>query len=63
MRKTSAQSTTKTDPDALYLHEERLCIIETSCNCTRAEAEKKLARMETEAALRGTTVELFKEIA
>jgi hypothetical protein len=49
------------DPaDLTYLREERLCIIETSCNCTRAEAEKKLARMEAEAALKGTTVELFK---
>jgi hypothetical protein len=61
MPKTSARSTTKTDPAELaYLREERLCIIESGSRCTRAEAEKKLAQLDTEAALKGVTVDLFK---
>ncbi len=49
------------DPaDIAELREERLCLIESGCNITRPEAEKKLAKMEAEVAMRGTTVELFK---
>jgi hypothetical protein len=57
----------KTNPtpdlsDLADLREERLCIIEFGCRCTRAEAEKKLAKLDTEAALKGVTVDLFGKV-
>jgi hypothetical protein len=56
MRKTKPEP----DPaDLADLREERLCLIESGCNCTRSEAAQKLAKMEAEAALKGTNVDLF----